>query len=155
MIYISVEQFLKKQPKTLTKGKRVFTNGCFDLLHPGHMAYLKEAKGLGEQLIVGLNSDASVKLNKGDTRPITAQEDRAIMLDCLQMVDDVILFDEETPCQLISKLKPNIYVKGGDYKKDEIPETAIVEAYLGQVFMLNFKSGYSTSKLIQHIKTLP
>ena len=85
MIYRSVEQFLKNQPKTLIKGKRVFTNGCFDLLHPGHMAYLKEAKGLGEQLIVGLNSDASVKLNKGDTRPIIAQEDRAIMLDCLQI----------------------------------------------------------------------
>lgn len=129
----------------------VFTNGCFDLLHPGHVSYLKDAKALGKSLIVGLNSDTSVKAIKGSKRPINPQNDRAQMLTALEMVDAVIYFHETTPIQLIQKIQPDIYVKGGDYQKENLPESPIVESYGGVVQILSFIDGYSSTKIIQRI----
>lgn len=140
-----VEQ-LKKQNK-----KIVFTNGCFDILHIGHLRYLIEAKKLGDILIVGVNSDASVKRLKGEKRPINCEEERLEMLSGLKPVDYVIPFSEDTPEKLISELKPSLHVKGGDYLKEELPETKIVESYGGEVIILSLVEGKSTTKILEKI----
>ncbi|MFA4903397.1 MAG: D-glycero-beta-D-manno-heptose 1-phosphate adenylyltransferase [Desulfobaccales bacterium] len=134
--------------------KVVFTNGCFDLLHPGHVAYLEEARSQGDALIVGLNTDASVvRLNKGPGRPITPEADRGRVLAALACVDRVVLFDEDTPLALITLLQPDILVKGGDYQLHEIVGREVVEARGGKVLTLPFVAGYSTSALIKRIQS--
>ena len=128
----------------------VFTNGCFDLLHPGHVHYLKEAKALGDKLIVGLNSDASVQQLKGNNRPINDEVFRLKMLLGLA-VDLVILFSEETPIELIKCIKPDTLVKGGDYKINTIVGAEYVLSYGGEVRVLSFLEGYSSSSIIKKI----
>lgn len=134
------------------KKKIVFTNGCFDILHPGHVAYLNEAKSLGDTLVVGLNSDASVKRLKGDDRPVNNQDDRMFMLLNLKSVDHVVIFNEDTPFELIKELKPNILVKGGDWKPEQIVGSEIVLANGGEVKSLKFIDGHSTSTLISKVQ---
>ena len=138
----------------LEQKKLVFTNGCFDLMHRGHLSYLKEARSLGDFLIVGLNSDLSIRSLKGPLRPIFSQDDRAYFLESLRFVDGVVLFDEETPCHLIKDIQPDIYVKGGDYDLSTLPEAPIVQSYGGVVKILSFISGYSSSAVIQKIQSL-
>ena len=136
----------------IRQGKRiVFTNGCFDLLHVGHLRYLKEAKILGDLLVVGLNSDESVKRLKGSCRPIHNQEHRREMLLGLKPVDFVFIFQEDTPMELIQRVCPEILVKGGDWKKDQIVGAHWVESYGGQVLSLSFQQGFSSTGLIDKI----
>ena len=125
----------------------VFTNGCFDILHRGHITYLQEAAQLGRHLIIGLNSDASVRRLKGESSPIVSADDRAALLSALQCVDGVVLFEEDTPAELLAYLRPNILVKGGDYKKEEIVGRESVD----EVAVLSFKEGYSTSDIVKKI----
>jgi len=127
--------------------KIIFTNGCFDLLHLGHATYLKNAKDLGDKLIIGLNSDQSVRRLKGPGRPIITENDRAKMLSFFEFVDAVIIFEEDTPLNLIFEIKPDILVKGGDYKAEEV----VGKEYAGKVEILTFVEGYSTSNLIERI----
>jgi D-glycero-beta-D-manno-heptose 1-phosphate adenylyltransferase len=134
--------------------KVVFTNGCFDLLHLGHVRYLEAARTLGDALIIGVNTDASVKrLGKGGDRPLTPEADRARVLAALACVDRVVLFGEDTPLALITWLAPDILVKGGDYKLDEIVGREVVLARGGRVVALPFVPGYSTTGLIDRIRT--
>jgi len=134
------------------KGKRiVFTNGCFDLLHIGHVRYLEEAKSLGDILVVGVNSDASVRSLKGPNRPILPEEERAEILSGLGCVDYVTIFDEPTPSNLISLLLPHILVKGGDWAKEATVGWETVEGAGGEVVILPFVEGSSTSQLIETI----
>ena len=131
----------------------VFTNGCFDLLHPGHIDYLAKARALGDVLIIGLNDDDSVRrLNKGSCRPINPLADRTIMLTALKYVDLVVPFSEDTPLKLITALMPDILVKGGDYEPDNIVGAKEVCANGGEVVVMPFIDGHSTSSLIQKIK---
>jgi rfaE bifunctional protein nucleotidyltransferase chain/domain len=129
----------------------VFTNGCFDLLHPGHVHYLTQAKALGDVLIVGLNSDASVAAIKGPQRPINNQDFRSRLLVALKPVDAVVIFDEPTPMAIIGAIKPAVHVKGGDYTPESLPEYDTVVANGGRVECLSFIDGYSTSAIIQKI----
>ncbi|WP_413586384.1 D-glycero-beta-D-manno-heptose 1-phosphate adenylyltransferase [Bdellovibrio sp. HCB274] len=129
--------------------KIVFTNGCFDLLHVGHVRYLQEAQALGDVLVVGVNSDASVKRLKGPTRPVQIENDRAEILAALGCVNFSVIFTEDTPENLIKKVKPDILVKGGDWKIDQIVGGAFVASYGGQVMSLQFIDGKSTTKLIE------
>lgn len=131
--------------------KVVFTNGCFDILHVGHLRYLNEAKEQGDILVVGVNSDDSVKRLKGPTRPINSEIDRAEMLTGLKAVDYAVIFPEDTPVELIDALKPSIHVKGGDYKKEDLPETAIVEKNGGEVRILMLVDGKSTTSVVNKI----
>lgn len=131
--------------------KIVFTNGCFDILHAGHVSYLQRAKVLGDILIIGVNSDNSIRRLKGSTRPINPLEDRMQVLAALACVDYLIPFEEDSPSHLISKLHPNIYVKGGDYTKETLPETPVVEEYGGVIEFLPFLENRSTSKIIERI----
>ena len=131
--------------------KIVFTNGVFDIIHRGHVAYLNEAKALGDYLIVGLNADVSVKRLKGDARPVNKEEDRKFVMENLKAVDDVIIFTEDTPFNLISKSIPDILVKGGDWKEDQIVGSDIVKQNGGKVFSLKFIDNYSTTGIIEKI----
>ena len=134
-----------------TGAKIVFTNGCFDILHVGHVRYLTAAKKLGDVLIVGLNTDASVKLLKGDARPVNKEKDRAEVLLGLKAVDYVVLFGERTAENLVAQVKPDVYVKGGDYTVEQIPEAKIVQSYGGTVRLIDFVSGYSTTMTIEKL----
>ena len=131
--------------------KIVFTNGCFDLLHLGHVDYLAKARDLGDKLIIGLNTDASVSRIKGPSRPVKDQKSRATILAAMQFVDAVIFFDEETPIDLITWVKPDVLVKGGDYTLEGIVGHEIVLENGGQVKTIDFVEGYSSSKLIDKI----
>jgi rfaE bifunctional protein nucleotidyltransferase chain/domain len=133
------------------KGKRVFTNGCFDLLHRGHVDYLCRARDLGDHLIVALNTDDSVKRLKGPGRPVQILEDRMFLMASLECVTLVGCFDEETPEALLSILQPEVHVKGGDYRPDDLPEKRIVESFGGRVEILPFVPGRSTTGLIQKL----
>ena len=146
---IPVVRKLKSQNK-----KIVTTNGVFDILHIGHIRYLKKAKKLGDLLIVAVNSDASVKKIKDPGRPINSENDRAEALAALEFVDNVVIFKEETPIKLLTAIKPDIHVKGGDYKISQIIEREIVEANNGRVVLLPEIKGYSTSDLIKRIVEL-
>jgi D-glycero-beta-D-manno-heptose 1-phosphate adenylyltransferase len=132
--------------------KVVFTNGCFDLLHPGHIRTLEQARSLGDILIVGLNSDASVKDLKGPNRPVIPERERAEILAALESVDAVILFSEPTPKEVIARLVPDVLVKGGDWAGDQIVGREEVEAAAGRVVSIPFVSGYSTSAILQKIR---
>lgn len=136
----------------LTGQRVVFTNGCFDLIHPGHIRYLLEARALGQRLVVGLNSDASVRGLKGESRPIMDEQARALLLACLLMVDLVVIFDEETPIELIRALRPDLLVKGGDYRPEEIVGAEEVLAWGGAVRVLSLIDGYSTTTIEARIR---
>lgn len=135
----------------LRGGTIVFTNGVFDLLHRGHLEYLRDAAALGSMLIIGLNSDESVRRLKGSQRPVTKQEDRAVALLALRWVDYVVFFDEDTPARLIETINPHILVKGGDYQADDIVGADFVRRHGGKVVTIPFRPGYSTSSLIDAI----
>ena len=130
----------------------VFTNGCFDLLHMGHITYLNEARGLGDVLVVGVNTDRSVRALKGEQRPIIPEQERSHILAALECVDFVTLFDEETPLELIQAVHPDILVKGADYSKEQVVGHDIVESYGGSVILLPLIENMSTSALINRIK---
>ncbi len=144
---------LKKIRETYKKKsqKVVFTNGCFDLLHSGHVDYLTKAKNLGDVLVVGLNTDASIKRIKGDKRPILNENERALILSSLKPVDYVCLFDEDTPAKIISELIPDILIKGSDWPIDKIVGRDIVEENGGKVITIDFVNNQSTSNIINTI----
>lgn len=131
--------------------KIIFTNGCFDIIHAGHVRYLTAAKSFGDILIVGLNSDESVRRLKGASRPINSEQDRAEVLLGLKAVDYVIIFGEDTAENLIADVRPNIYVKGGDYNLENLPEAKIVMSYGGKVEFINLVAGRSTTNIIKKI----
>jgi D-beta-D-heptose 7-phosphate kinase/D-beta-D-heptose 1-phosphate adenosyltransferase len=128
--------------------KVVFTNGCFDILHRGHITYLQQAAALGDHLLVGLNADSSVRKLKGPSRPVNNEQDRAFLLASLRCVDGVVLFEEDTPAELLSVLRPDILVKGGDYQTDEVAG----REFAGRTEILPFVEGYSTSRMIDRIR---
>jgi bifunctional protein rfaE, domain II len=149
---LTAEEMRKEIVKLQKDGKRVvFTNGVFDILHIGHLTYLEEAGNLGDILVVGVNSDASVKVNKGDKRPINSEKNRAYVLLGTKFVDYAVIFDEKTPEKLLDILKPDVHVKGGDYKKEDLPETKIVEGNGGEVKILSFVDNVSTTQIINKI----
>lgn len=133
--------------------KIVFTNGCFDLLHHGHIDYLSKASDLGDVLVIGVNSDSSVKkLNKGENRPIQNENDRALILSALQFVEAVTIFEEDTPLELIKTIQPDVLVKGGDWKENDIIGADVVKAKGGTVAVIPFVEGYSTTNIEKKIK---
>ncbi len=132
--------------------KIVFTNGCFDILHSGHIHYLKKAAEMGDILIIGLNSDESVSRLKGPERPVNSQSDRAAMLTALRMVDYVVIFDDDTPLNLITMVKPDFLVKGGDYKPEQIAGYDVVTKNGGKVVTIPLLKGYSSSSIISRMK---
>ena len=134
--------------ESINKEKIVFTNGCFDILHPGHIHILDQAKSYGDILIVGLNSDESIKRLKGPTRPKVSQKDRLRILSSIKFVDYAVLFEEDTPLKLIKKIKPNFLVKGGDYSLEDIVGAEFVENNGGQVKIVKLLEGHSSSSLI-------
>lgn len=131
----------------------VFTNGVFDVLHRGHVSYLANARALGGSLIVALNTDASARrLGKGPDRPLNNEQDRAVLMAALESVSLVTWFDEDTPLQIITELKPDILVKGGDYDMGKLAETAVVQSYGGKALAIPFVDGYSTTALVRKIR---
>jgi len=146
--FSSLDQVLKLIEGQRPQKKIVFTNGCFDLLHVGHVRYLKEAKALGDVLVVALNTDASVQKLKGPTRPVQKEDDRAEILAALDCVDHTFLFSEETPEKVIRKIKPDFLVKGGDWAVSQIVGSEVVLSYGGKVMSLPFVDGKSTTSLI-------
>lgn len=138
---------LREAGKTL-----VFTNGCFDVLHAGHAYLLNEARKQGDALILGLNSDQSVRRLKGESRPVNKEEDRALLLASLQAVDAVVVFEEDTPEELISVIRPDILVKGGDYSKEQVVGGRLLKSYGGKVLIVPLMPGYSSSKTIEKLK---
>lgn len=149
------QELIRKREELRGQGRAlVFTNGCFDLLHPGHVRYLAEARALGDALVVALNSDRSVRVLKGEGRPILNEEERAEVVAALQAVDYVIIFDEATPRELIAELLPDVLVKGGDWPLDEIVGRQEVEAAGGKVMSLPYFEGSSTTDIIERIKSL-
>ena len=145
-----LKEIINKISKENNDFKIVFTNGCFDILHRGHVEYLQKAKELGDLLILGLNSDSSVKRLKGENRPINNEKDRAIVLSALECIDFVIIFDDDTPFELIKNLKPDILVKGGDYKLENV----IGREFAKETILIDFVDGYSTTKTIKNIKNI-
>jgi len=143
----SIIKELKSQNK-----KIVFTNGCFDILHSGHVQYLEEAKELGDILILGLNSDSSVKRLKGNDRPINNEIERATVLSALCTISHIVIFKEDTPYKLINHIKPDILVKGGDWKPEDIVGSDIVSSYNGEVKSLSYVDGKSTTDIINKLK---
>jgi len=146
-----IEHFIQEIRKD-KKRRIVFTNGCFDLLHRGHVQYLEQAKNLGDLLLIGLNSNASVARLKGNQRPYIDQLDRAFIISRLEAVDIVCVFDEDTPLRLIRKIKPDVLVKGGDYELDGIVGRDFVESYGGKVQTIAFINGLSSTNIIEKIK---
>ena len=145
----NLEEKLSALPKPV-----VFTNGVFDLLHRGHVSYLAQAKSLGKSLVIGVNTDASVRLlGKGDDRPLNAESDRLALLAALESVDLVVLFTEPTPVELIAKIKPDIYVKGGDYEINTLAETALVKSWGGKAYAIPFIHDRSTTALLRKIRS--
>lgn len=149
---ISGEEFFKTLALWRFKNYRiVFTNGCFDILHRGHVEYLSKAASYGDVLIVGLNSDASVRRIKGESRPVQNEDSRALILASLQFVSKVVLFDEDTPYNLIKLVQPDVLVKGADYKPEEIVGYDIVAAKGGQIITIDLVEGYSTTEILDKI----
>ena len=150
--YLSLEKLISKLPKWKKKGSVVFTNGCFDILHPGHLYYLEKASKLGHMLIVGLNTDESIKRLKGIGRPINNEQTRIKMLANLAIVDAIVLFEEDTPYELIKHIIPDVLVKGSDYRVEEIVGHDIVLKNGGCVKTIDLLDGYSTTSIIQKIQ---
>lgn len=141
--------------KPLRKRKKiVFTNGCFDILHTGHIRYLKKAKSLGDILVIGLNTDKSVRKIKGKSRPIIPEGERAELLEALSFVDYIVLFSDPTPLQLIEKIKPDFLVKGADWKKGEIVGEEVLKQYGGKVRRITLTKGKSTTNIIEKVLKL-
>lgn len=132
--------------------KIVFTNGCFDIVHKGHIEYLAQAAALGTKLVIGLNTDASVKRLKGEKRPVNDQEARAILLSALIFVDKIVLFDEDTPYELIKYIQPDILVKGKDYKPEQIVGYDIVKNKGGEIITIDLTAGYSTTSILNKLQ---
>ena len=153
---IKTRKELKKIISALKKqGKRiVFTNGCFDILHYGHIKYLQDAKNLADVLVLGLNSDSSVRKIKGSARPINKQLDRARVLSALTCVDHLTTFSEDTPLKLIKLIQPDVLVKGGDWQKEKIVGADFVKSYGGKVLAIPYLKGYSTTRLIEKVRAL-
>ncbi|WP_319470484.1 D-glycero-beta-D-manno-heptose 1-phosphate adenylyltransferase [uncultured Pseudodesulfovibrio sp.] len=150
---MSIRTFLKRKAEFPPGFKLVFTNGCYDVLHPGHVDLLKRARALGDGLILGLNSDESVKmLGKGDDRPLNTQEERAYVLAALECVDYIVIFHESTPFELIKGVRPQVLVKGGDWEVDKIVGREIVEKAGGEVLSLPLLEGYSTTAFLEKVK---
>jgi D-beta-D-heptose 7-phosphate kinase/D-beta-D-heptose 1-phosphate adenosyltransferase len=133
----------------------VFTNGVFDILHPGHLRYLQAARAEGDALIVAVNSDRSVRANKGPSRPVNVERERAELLAALEVVDAVVVFDEETPAEIIRRLQPDVLVKGADWPADQIVGRDTVEARGGRVVRVAVEPGFSTSAIIARVRALP
>ena len=150
--FLSLPQLLERLNAVREGKKVVFTNGCFDVLHRGHVSYLAQARDLGDLLVLGLNSDSSVRRLKGPTRPVNDEESRALVLASLECVDYVVLFDEDTPYRLIDAVQPDILVKGGDYQIDQIVGYDIVKARGGEVLTLPFVDGFSSTSIINRLK---
>ena len=149
---LNLASALDKASVWRSQGYKVgFTNGCFDLLHPGHLTVLSQAKAACDKLIVGLNSDNSTKRLKGDNRPIQTETSRAAVLVSLEMVDLVVVFEEDTPATIIQALKPEVFVKGADYTIEQIPEAKLVQAYGGKIVLAKLAQGHSTSTTIARI----
>ncbi len=148
---MSYQKLIEPIKKQIKGRKVVFTNGCFDILHAGHVSYLNEAKSLGDILVVGLNSDASVKRLKGEQRPINSEKERAFLLENLKAVDFVFIFTEDTPLELIKAVSPNVLVKGGDWKPEQIVGSDVVLSSGGEVKSLTFVDGFSTTDTIEKI----
>lgn len=148
---VELEELLGLLEKVQGKKKIVFTNGCFDILHAGHADYLNKAKSLGDILVVGINSDASVRRIKGEKRPILPQQMRAYLLDNLKPVDYVVIFEEDTPLELIKAIKPDVLVKGADWDLDRIVGADFVLSYGGRVERIAFSFDISTSKVVERI----
>lgn len=148
-----IVEFKSIREKLRSENKKiVFTNGCFDILHRGHVTYLNQAKSLGDVLIVGVNSDRSVRGLKGEGRPVNNENDRAFILDNLKSVDFVMIFDEDTPYNIIKEIVPEFLVKGGDWKEEDIVGWDIVKKSGGSVMSLNFINDYSTTGIINKMK---
>lgn len=142
----------RREAQTLAgRGGVVFTNGCFDILHPGHVDYLQRARDLGERLVVGLNSDASVRRLKGPTRPVNDEASRAMVLSALACVDHIVVFEEDTPYELIRSVAPDVLVKGGDWSVDRIVGRDLVEERGGRVLSIPLLPGHSTTAIIDRI----
>lgn len=151
-IVLDIDELVAERARLRRQGRRVvFTNGCFDLLHPGHVSYLAQARALGDALMVALNSDRSVRELKGPTRPILNEQERTVVMAALGCVDYVTIFDQATPRELIARILPDILVKGGDWGVSEIVGRAEVEAAGGEVYSLPFVEGCSTSDVIARI----
>jgi rfaE bifunctional protein nucleotidyltransferase chain/domain len=153
MPILSTDDAVAYVNRSRADGRRiVFTNGVFDLLHPGHLRYLQQSRGLGNTLVVGVNSDRSVRAIKGDSRPVTPEQERAEILAALACVDVVVLFDEDTPYALIARLQPDVLVKGADWPEEAMVGRDIVEARGGRVVRVPFEPGYSTTNVIEQIR---
>lgn len=151
----NLEDLVRKCNAWSMAGKKiVFTNGCFDILHHGHLDYLSKAADEGNVLVIGVNTDASVKKLKGPQRPVTSENDRLFQLASLMVVDAVCLFDEDTPLSLIQQLRPDVLVKGGDYTIDRIVGADFVQQQGGKVAVIPFVEGYSTTGIIDKIRSL-
>jgi D-beta-D-heptose 7-phosphate kinase/D-beta-D-heptose 1-phosphate adenosyltransferase len=151
----TIEEGAALATKLREQGRRiVFTNGVFDILHPGHLRYLQHARSLGDTLIVGLNADASVRRNKGPERPINPQDERAEILEALECVEAVVLFEEDTPDRIIKAIQPDILVKGADWGENAIVGRDTVEARGGRVVRVPIEQGYSTTEIIRKIRQL-
>ena len=149
----SIDAAARFAEQVRTRGRTVvFTNGVFDLLHPGHVRYLQDARALGDALIVGINSDRSVRANKGPERPITPEWERAEILEALECVDAVAIFDEDTPADIVKRIQPDVLVKGADWGPDNIVGRDIVEARGGRVVRMPLLEGYSTSELLRRVR---
>jgi D-glycero-beta-D-manno-heptose 1-phosphate adenylyltransferase len=153
MPILSTDDAVAYVNRSRADGRRiVFTNGVFDLLHPGHLRYLQQSRGLGNTLVVGVNSDRSVRAIKGESRPVTPEQERAEILAALACVDVVVLFDEDTPYALIARLQPDVLVKGADWPEEAMVGRDIVEARGGRVVRVPFEPGYSTTNVIEKIR---
>lgn len=152
MVILDPDELAQRVAERQKRGERVvFTNGVFDLLHVGHLRYLTEARALGDALLIAVNTDSSVKSFKGDLRPIVPQDERLEMLDGLRAVDYVTLFDTRTPVPLIERVRPAVYVKGGDYTEDQLPEADVVRGYGGEVKILSLVQGRSSTNIIAKV----
>lgn len=150
---LTLEEAKRRRAASRVLGRRfVLTNGCFDLIHPGHTELLRRAKSLGHHLCVGLNSDRSVRAIKGPGRPIQSEVARATVVSALSSVDYVVLFDEETPLRLIEELKPDVLVKGGDYTRGDVVGREVVERAGGQVCIVPLVPGFSSSQIAERIR---
>lgn len=151
-VFTDLNQFVELVDAIRNNKRIVTTNGCFDILHSGHLQYLEEARKLGDYLIVAVNSDSSVKRLKGPFRPIQSEIERATLLAGLKPVDLVVIFEEDTPHNILEALKPDIHVKGGDYELSQLPEREVIEKNGGAIKLLSFKEGFSTTSVIDKIK---
>ena len=155
MPVVSLEEAVQRVAEWRREGKRVvFTNGVYDILHPGHVRYLQGARAEGDVLIVGVNSDRSVRANKGPARPVNPEQERAELIGALASVDLAVVFDEDTPHDIISRLLPDVLVKGADWAADQIVGRDVVEAHGGRVVRALVEEGYSTTAIVERIRAL-